>query len=151
MVRASNVAQQRSDDRAGLLTHPDTMGRSGFLRYISRAGITLVAATAGVMARSQTAVGAEPRTPATPGSHNACWPDHDVYLHFCCTLACPPNQCSGSGSNHTCPAGYNKKSWTCCDPGGERHRVCSECTTGSTCREFAHFHCSESWTENPPC
>lgn len=102
---------------------------------ITRAGSALVASVAYVLA---TAARAEA---------NHC----GIYYHAgCCCLATPPGGCPGSGPTHTCPDGYQKRQWTCCDFSGSNLRRCSECTTGATCFEGS-FVCSETWTAPPPC
>lgn len=122
-------------------------------RWMTRTGMALVAMVATTMAKSSGRASASRSSgymPSATANHQSCWPETGVYPAGCCYLACP-NSCSGTGSNFTCPSGYNKKTWTCCDGGGQRVRYCGECTTGSTCSERAHFHCSETWTQNPTC
>lgn len=128
------------------------IGRSSFLRWGGKVGLGLVGAvTAAVKspplalaAPAPSAAGARPMT----ASH--CWPNTGPFAVGCCALACPSSHyCSGTGSSYTCPSGYNKKQWSCCDSDG-RVRFCGECTTGGNCTELATFICSETW-KGPTC
>ncbi len=122
--------------------------RSSFLSILSRAGVGTVAAVAGVVTapRGHAKARVEPgrRLPAT---HRDCFPSRDCVPVGCCCLACEPGGCPGSGANHTCPSGFNKKRWTCCD-GSAGTRACSECTTADNCYQ-SHFACSETYIIYP--
>jgi hypothetical protein len=112
---------------------PHIVERSAFLRFLSRAGIAVVAATAGLL---------KSEIPAL-ASHGGC------HVVGCCCLAFDPGGCPGNGSTHTCASGYTKRFWACCES-GQRVRYCSECTTGATCWTGT-FKCSETWTSNILC
>lgn len=68
-------------------------------------------------------------------------------LAWCCDLA-TSIPCAGSGPNFTCPAGYTKHVWYCCEFG--RIAGCGECTQGPDCWT-GPFACSEDWTSQIPC
>jgi hypothetical protein len=109
------------------------VGRPTFLRWLSRAGIGVVAATATVIARAPGRAGANPVPPCHP----------DLVQRGCCCLFYEPGGCPGAGSSHTCPSGFTKKTWTCCQSIVLYH--CSECVGGASCKE-GPFACSEVWT-----
>jgi len=111
------------------MAHPRTTkgtNRRGFLRWTGRVGITSVGVLAGL-------------TAVQPAAH-AC------IAHACCCLIKPSGGCPGSGSGFTCPSGYTKRIWGCCQ--GGRDWGCGECTTASTCwgATTANTACSEHWS-----
>lgn len=59
----------------------------------------------------------------------------------CCFLACPDRQCpyEGDPANYTCPDGYQRSYWTCCE--GGTLVGCGECSTGESCGD-GPFYCS---------
>lgn len=72
-----------------------------------------------------------------------------TYPWACCDLGSTTN-CSGSGSDYTCPQGKIKKSWHCC--AGNRIYGCGECvdSDADSCFDFP-FACSEGWTTGAVC
>jgi hypothetical protein len=110
------------------------LGRGRFLGRLSRVGIVLIAATAGLF-RS-----AEPAFASV-----------SCLMYKCCCLAYPPGGCPGGNhSNHTCPSGYTKRLWGCCYLGTTQLYACSECTKGSSCWE-GPWACSAYWSLGATC
>jgi hypothetical protein len=143
-----------SENTAGLVAELDSPSR----RRLTRAGMAIVVAAATALANSSRAAGASRVVHYTPPSTQSrtagpaeCFPNHSTYQVGCCNLACPQGSCPGSGSTHTCPSGFHKKAWSCCDSGGTLHRECSECNDGSVCDVATEWVCSESFLANPPC
>jgi hypothetical protein len=69
----------------------------------------------------------------------------------CCSLALPHTPCSfpsGQPQNFTCPPGYNRQWWNCCE--GTRLVACAECAKGSACWE-GPFACSIWWPTTASC
>lgn len=107
------------------------LGRGRFLGRLSRVGIVLIAATAGLL-RS-----------AEPASAS--------FQYACCFLSHQPGGCpGGNNSNHWCPPGYTKRVWGCCYGGLHLLYVCSECTKGSSCFQ-GPYYCSAYWPTGATC
>lgn len=108
-------------------TAPDNDGtiepitRRGVLGALSKGGIVMVAALAGVAATSG----------------NARAQTCDV---ACCHLArC--NECAQQGCDFSCPDGWTKRSWGCV--AGARPITCGECQQGGTsCHDGNDYLCS---------
>lgn len=69
----------------------------------------------------------------------------------CCHLALPNKECEYSGhkSDYTCPDGWNRQWWFCCE--GSTQVGCGECTKStSTCWE-GPFECSIWWWTDQSC
>lgn len=102
--------------------------RRGFLGFVSRAGMVVVATAAGIVEASGKAMAAPLAT----------W--------RCCTLYfgqpnCPINQYG----SYYCTRG-TMRTWCCCS--GSRTYACGECT-GSTDCHVGPFYCSAGWTTAP--
>jgi hypothetical protein len=106
--------------------------RRGLLGVLSKGGILVVGALAGVVATSSEA-----------SAHN--------YHVACCHLA-RSNSCSrGCPSNCSfcCPSGWTKRSWGCA--AGARPIVCGECQRGgtnTTCWNGGEYLCSVAIDQN---
>jgi hypothetical protein len=71
-----------------------------------------------------------------------------AYAYACCGLA-RDNKCSGcSTGNFSCPSGYSKRYWYCCQ-GGQLYG-CGECAKGSNCYT-GPFACSCGYRASGPC
>jgi hypothetical protein len=70
---------------------------------------------------------------------------------YCCYLARRDNECRyfGSKSNFTCPEGYHRQWWHCCE--GTRLLGCGECTTSTTTCWSGSFECSIWWQTSQSC
>lgn len=68
----------------------------------------------------------------------------------CCNLARPDRECkfTGDKSNFTCPEGFQKTFWPCCE--GTRIIGCGECASGPSCFD-APWDCSIWWWTDSPC
>ena len=68
----------------------------------------------------------------------------------CCGLARLDHECHwvGSKANYTCPQGYNRQWWYCCE--GTQQIACGECTPGSTCWS-GPWECSIFWYTGQSC
>lgn len=103
--------------------------RRGMLGLLSKGGITLLGALAGIAATSSEAS-------AGPS---------------CCNLA-SSNRCQrGCPSNCSfcCPVGWRKRSWVCL--AGTRDILCGECQQGgSTCHDGSAYACSV-WIDQVAC
>jgi len=69
----------------------------------------------------------------------------------CCVLARLDNECSwvGSKSNFTCPQGYYRQWWYCCE--GTQQIACAECTTSQNTCWSGSFACSIWWYTGQSC
>lgn len=69
----------------------------------------------------------------------------------CCHLALPNTECSYSGSkaNYTCPPGYYRQWWFCCE--GTQQIGCGECTGDSSTCWSGPFVCSIWWWTGQSC
>jgi hypothetical protein len=69
----------------------------------------------------------------------------------CCSLARLDNECRyvGGKSNFTCPEGYHRQWWHCCE--GTRLLGCGECTTSTSTCWSGSFECSIWWQTDQPC
>jgi hypothetical protein len=70
----------------------------------------------------------------------------------CCNLEFPNGpECSYSGdkSNYSCPDGYNRQWWFCCE--GTRQAGCGECTTSTSTCWSGTFNCSIWWYTGQTC
>ena len=113
-------------DRESLLPGPGgeiaPVARRGVLGMLSRGGIVMVAALAGVVATSGTAQA------------------HGCRHVACCHLA-KCNDCTRNGCNFSCPSGWTKRSWSCV--AGARPILCGECQQGGTnCGNGTSYNCS---------
>ena len=68
----------------------------------------------------------------------------------CCFLACPNTECQyeGNKSNYSCPGGFQKQYWFCCE--GTTQIGCGECATGSSCGA-GPWACSIWWVTGTSC
>ena len=68
----------------------------------------------------------------------------------CCSLARRDNECHwfGSKSNYTCPEGYTRQWWYCCE--GTQQIGCGECTPQATCWQ-GPWECSIWWYTGATC
>lgn len=74
--------------------------------------------------------------------------DAAAYPYACCALA-SNTHCSGcSTGSFSCPSGYNKKYWFCCQSG--QLYGCGECTHGSSCY-IGPWVCSCGYRASGPC
>lgn len=104
---------------------PD-LHRRGALGLLSRAGMVLVGAVAGL-----TAAAAPARA--------------DCLGSPCCSLAsCTQCRYSGRKCNYTCPSGYSKRVWYC--HAAARIIGCGECAKGSNC-DLGPWACSIWWDD----
>jgi len=69
----------------------------------------------------------------------------------CCYLARKDNECNwvGSKSNYTCPDGYYKTMWTCCE--GTQLVSCGECSENETSCWNGPWECSIWWYTGASC
>jgi hypothetical protein len=70
----------------------------------------------------------------------------------CCSLYYPNGpECNYSGdkSNYTCPSGYHRQWWPCCE--GTRQAGCGECTTNTDTCWSGQFNCSIWWWTGESC
>lgn len=70
----------------------------------------------------------------------------------CCNLYFPNGpECnySGNKSSYTCPQGYTRQWWPCCE--GTRMAGCGECTTSTTTCWQGTFNCSIWWWTGESC
>lgn len=69
----------------------------------------------------------------------------------CCHLALPDKECpySGDKSNYTCPDGYYRQWWFCCE--GTQQVGCGECTTDESTCWSGDFYCSIWWWTGQSC
>ena len=69
----------------------------------------------------------------------------------CCSLYYPNGPyCAytGSRSNFTCPPGFQRTWWFCCE--GTRQVACAECASGSSCWQ-GPWNCSIWWYTGSTC
>jgi hypothetical protein len=69
----------------------------------------------------------------------------------CCNLRYPTGpwcEYSGSRSNFTCPPGFQRSWWFCCE--GTRQVACAECSTGASCWS-GPWNCSMWWFTGQSC
>lgn len=68
----------------------------------------------------------------------------------CCVLARKDKECQwvGSKSNFTCPQGYYRQWWYCCE--GTQQIACAECTPQNTCWS-GPWECSIWWYTGQSC
>lgn len=117
-------------DQTEQIDEANEMGRPAFLRWLSGAGLGLVAATATRLAR-----------PRPASAHPSC-PEGFVKVGCCCLSpnvwpACPD----------ACP-GERSRQWTCCQ--GGKLVACFECTLGESCYDGPHL-CSASFDVGSGC
>jgi hypothetical protein len=69
----------------------------------------------------------------------------------CCHLALPDTECRYRivKSNYTCPPGYYRQWWFCCE--GTRQVGCGECTKSTTTCWSGPFICSIWWWSGQSC
>jgi hypothetical protein len=70
----------------------------------------------------------------------------------CCQLWFPNGpECNYSGekANYTCPPGFHKQYWVCCE--GTRQAGCGECTTSDSTCWGGEFNCSIWWWTGQSC
>lgn len=69
----------------------------------------------------------------------------------CCYLARTDNECNwvGSKSNFTCPEGYYRQWWYCCE--GTQQIACGECTTSESNCWTGPWECSIWWYTGQSC
>ena len=69
----------------------------------------------------------------------------------CCHLARPDKECNWSlaKSNYSCPQGFYKQSWYCCE--GTQQVGCGECTTNQDTCWSGDFACSIWWYSGKQC
>lgn len=69
----------------------------------------------------------------------------------CCGLARPDNEChwTGTKSNFTCPSGYHRWWWYCCD--GTQQIACGECTQSTSSCWGGPWQCSVFWYTGQTC
>lgn len=69
----------------------------------------------------------------------------------CCHLARPDRECQwvGSKSHYTCPQGYYRQWWYCCE--GTQQVACGECTTSPSTCWSGPFECSIWWYTGQSC
>jgi hypothetical protein len=118
------TAVDRQDGGSSVAT--DELSRQGFLKWVSRAGLAVVAASATVLAKRK------------PASANHCGPGL-VHAGCCCLFG--RDQVGTCWSN--CPGGsFRMRSWTCCV--GSSLLECGECITSPTCygAKGARVYCS---------
>ncbi|MGH3912404.1 MAG: hypothetical protein ACRDTC_03175 [Pseudonocardiaceae bacterium] len=96
--------------------------RRGALGMLSRGGIIVVAALAGLAATSGTARAQECQV-------------------ACCNLARCDSECTQQSCDFSCPDGWTKRSWGCV--AGTKQILCGECQHGGTdCRDGNEYQCS---------
>jgi hypothetical protein len=72
-----------------------------------------------------------------------------AYPYHCCGLA-TNTHCSGCPSgSFSCPSGYHRKYWFCCQNGGLYG--CGECTKSTTSCFSGPFKCSCGYVASGPC
>ena len=69
----------------------------------------------------------------------------------CCGLARLDNECHwvGSKSEYTCPSGYYRHWWYCCE--GTQQLACAECTGNQSTCWSGPFQCSIWWYTGGTC
>jgi len=69
----------------------------------------------------------------------------------CCFLARTDNECRwlGSKSNYSCPAGYYRQWWYCCE--GTQQIACGECTQNPSTCWSGGWQCSIWWYSGATC
>ena len=69
----------------------------------------------------------------------------------CCYLARKDNECNWvfSKSNYTCPEGYHKTMWVCCE--GTQQIACGECSESETSCWYGPWECSIWWYTGESC
>jgi hypothetical protein len=69
----------------------------------------------------------------------------------CCHLARLDRECQwvGSKSSFTCPPGYYRQWWYCCE--GTQQLACGECTTNQSTCWSGSFECSIWWQTSLSC
>lgn len=69
----------------------------------------------------------------------------------CCVLARLDNECDWvlSKSNYSCPEGYHKHHWVCCE--GTQQIACGECTTDTDSCWGGSWECSIWWYTGETC
>lgn len=107
------------------------------LDWLSRLGIGLLSFFSNLADEAPGESSAEPY--AADADHPVEQPIPD-----CCTLAVPEKEChySGHKSDFTCPDGFQKQYWPCCE--GTRLVGCGECASGSSCF-YGPWECSIWW------
>jgi hypothetical protein len=70
---------------------------------------------------------------------------------YCCYLARKDNECHwvGSKSNFTCPQGYYRQWWYCCE--GTQQIACAECTQSQSTCWSGDWECSIWWSTGQSC
>jgi len=129
----SDLVGPKESSTASIPSVESALDRQSFVRRLGRAAAALILG-AGALGRSA--------APAVAQTN----PDG------CCILAFPPpnNQCAGSGGAYTCPSGWYKRIWYCCQ-NGSKLRGCGECTRNiDTCFQ-GPFLCSKTWITTINC
>ena len=69
----------------------------------------------------------------------------------CCSLARKDNECNwvGSKANFTCPEGYHKTLWYCCE--GSQQIACGECGANADSCWYGPWECSIFWSTGAAC
>ena len=69
----------------------------------------------------------------------------------CCHLARKDNECHwiGTKSGYSCPQGYYKHWWYCCE--GTKQLGCGECTSNPNSCWSGSFQCSIFWETGSSC
>lgn len=113
------------------------------LDWLSRAGIGLLAFFAN---STEGAAGGSPGADQAPHAMQ----DVPIPDDKCCNLARPDRECqyTGDKSNYTCPEGFQKTFWPCCE--GTRLIGCGECSSGPSCFDDP-WDCSIWWWMDISC
>ena len=118
--------------------------------WLSRAGIGLLSFFA-----NSTGGGSSSRSGGTTAKRQDQYanqpPPKAEPIPACCHLALPNTECSYSGakSNYTCPTGYYRQWWFCCE--GTRQVGCGECTKSTSTCWSGPFVCSIWWWSGQSC
>ncbi len=121
------------------MTNPEMGGATGSRsNWLSQTGMKMMAAAAGERGFAGKRK-SKPKQDTTSGGM------------ACCHLALPDRECKykGDKSSYTCPSGWYRQWWFCCE--GTRQAGCGECTKStSTCWQ-GPFECSIWWWTGQSC